>query len=110
MRIHGVSMEKIMLHLPDHPTEGGEIGSENAIGIHLAQGTGLTPRGFQDFHKQRSTADIAPKVAVDQLQMFPDQPDGISSKIADTGFLDQHQKSLKKRERLALEDIRVGGL
>src|SRR5690606_40637463 len=58
VRVHGIDVEQVMLHLPDDAAELRQIATENAVAAHPPQIAVHALPTAQQLHEQAGVADI----------------------------------------------------
>ncbi len=107
VRIHGVGVEQVVLHAPDHAPERGDIAAEHAVEIHAAQLVRDADRCAQDLHEQAMVARVLPEFLVDERDVRADQADRLGAHAAQLRVLLQEHEQLQQRRRIAREHLRV---
>ncbi len=108
--IHRVDMEQIVLHLPDDASERGDIGAEDAVLIHPAQGMQNAFRLAQYLHETRPVQRIPAECSVDLVLCAPQRAQRLCGEIGQFGVLLHQQEQFKDRPRRLLEQILVADI
>ncbi len=72
--VHGVDVEQIVLHLPNHAAESRDIAAKNAIAVHASQNPGLATGFTHDLQEQQLIDRVAAKLRVDARAGIPQRP------------------------------------
>ena len=105
MRIHGVGVEKVVLHAADDAAEGGDVAAEHAIEIHAPELVRDACGRAQDLEEQPVVAGVLAEFLVDEPQALRDQADGARAHAAQARVLLQYQEQLEQSRRMAREGI-----
>ena len=80
MRVDGIDVEQIVLHLAHDPPELGDIASEHAVAPHSGKLRVRRPEKFQEIGRRLG---IAVKVVIDQFQIVADATHGLRADPGD---------------------------
>ena len=106
--VHGVHVEKIVLHLSDDAPEGGQIPSQDAVLIHASEFVHDAARLLQQGQKSRAVPRIAPEGHADARARAPQCAQRLRRHALQLRMLLHDKKALEDRRRLAFEQ--VGGV
>ena len=110
MSVHGVGVEQVVLHAPDHAPERRNVAAENAVQVHAPQLVRDSDRGAENLHEQPVMARILAEFLVDQGNVRADQTDGLGTHAAQLRVLLQKHEQLQQRGRIAGEHLGMGDL
>ncbi len=69
MRIHGIDVEQVVLHLADHAAELGQVTAKNAVTVHAAQVHMHTLGTAEQLDEQAGVARILAEIVINQVAM-----------------------------------------
>ena len=110
VRIHGIDVEQVVLHLPDDMTELGKVAAEDSVAIHPTQVAMDTFLALEQLDEQAGVADVAAELVVDQMPMVAQQADGFGAHTLNPRVLRQQHEDLEDGEGRAFEYRVVGDL
>src|SRR5258706_3783235 len=103
--VHGVHVEKIVLHLADDAPEGGQIPSQDAVLVHATKFVHDAARLLQQGKEIRAIPRIASKCGVDAVARAPERAQRLRRHALQLRVLLHDEKTLEDRGGLALEQI-----
>ena len=86
VRIDGIDVEQVVLHLPDDVAEFGQVASEDAVAVHTAKVAVNAFLALEQLDEQAGVAQVPAKRVVDQVAMVAQQADGVGAYA--TGYPD----------------------
>lgn len=107
VRIDGIDVEQVVLHLPDDVAEFGQVASEDAVAVHTAKVAVNAFLALEQLDEQAGVAQVLAKHVVDQVAMVAQQADGVGAYALDIRMLGEQHEGFQDGERRALEDRRV---
>ena len=108
--VHGIDMEKIVLHLADDVVEHRQVGGQHTVAVHAAQLVGDAHGLADQFHEQAATGEIVAKLHVDEVAVGADETNGVGAHALELGVLRHEQEDFQQGKGMVLEDLRVARL
>ncbi len=110
VRVDGVDVEQVVLHLPDDVAELRQIAAQDAVAVHSAKVAVNTFLALEQLDEQAGVAQILAEDVIDQVAVIAEQANGVRANALDVGMLGEQHEGFQDRERGAFEDSCVAHL
>lgn len=79
VRVDGIDVEQVVLHLPHDVAELWQIQAKNAVAVHASQVAVNARFALEQLDEQAGVADIVAEVVVDQVPVLAQQANGVGT-------------------------------
>ena len=105
VRVYGIDVIEIVLHLPDDAAERGQVAAEHAVLVHALERPIHIRGARENAHERGTVLGFAPKLFVDEAPAAPQGAQGGSADALQLVVLLEQDERFEQRRRIALVQV-----